>query len=588
MKKSSLFWLILIWIQAISGGSEVQTQQWLGPWKISAPFRSGNPVTLLDKDWLYDSGGEAGLSSPDSEIPSNVFTLDIPVSKEKNNEGYVDISKYLGYYEKSVLYGIYDFQMDYGAVGQLKVGSDDGLQVWCNGVPCFRKFIFRGAEPDQDTLLVPLKKGNNRILLKILQGDQGWGFYARFTRFWPVKEGTSMSLYHDIYPPFILAHSKYPLQSFMNIELLNNGTQSISSASLYLEWMNGQTQPMNLSGSLKPSEKTAVKVPIEPMAFTNSTGSRGYKLSVRYASGSSQTLYQGSLSVREAHPLLWADRKNKKSDLRFVHLTDPHIVSDTTLLHNIPTSDNLKTAVRQINTLQPPPDFVVITGDLVNNRKEGFALFNKIMEGLKIPWICAPGSHDFPEGEGLTQSFFNQWGLPLYFSFDWADGTHLVVLDTYDTKDGSLSKAQYDWLKSDLESVKARRIFIFSHQDMVTGLGLKNPSSVINLLAKTKADCTIFSGYLHTDLFLKDTSQIKHIITPSTAYGFTDLKNPASLNLPGFRIVTVTPETVRTEFVPLGGAPYQDPPVEKYKKPEDLKSIFPTLNRVKALQQLAE
>ena len=60
------------------------------------------------------------------------------------------------------------------------LGSDDGVRVWINDALVHSNPAYRGAYPDQDVVAVHLKKGWNKVLVKILQGDGGWGFYFRF------------------------------------------------------------------------------------------------------------------------------------------------------------------------------------------------------------------------------------------------------------------------------------------------------------------------------------------------------------------------------------------------------------------------
>jgi hypothetical protein len=60
------------------------------------------------------------------------------------------------------------------------LGSDDGVRVWIDDRLVHSNPAYRGAYPDQDAVPVRLKKGWNKVLVKILQGDGGWGFYFRF------------------------------------------------------------------------------------------------------------------------------------------------------------------------------------------------------------------------------------------------------------------------------------------------------------------------------------------------------------------------------------------------------------------------
>ena len=59
-------------------------------------------------------------------------------------------------------------------------GSDDGVRVWINGELVHTNPSYRAAEPDLDRVSVRLNKGWNKVLLKVLQGAGGWGYYVRF------------------------------------------------------------------------------------------------------------------------------------------------------------------------------------------------------------------------------------------------------------------------------------------------------------------------------------------------------------------------------------------------------------------------
>ena len=61
----------------------------------------------------------------------------------------------------------------------LLLGSDDGAKVFLNGEETYRVLTIRGAAPDQDNVPLHLKKGWNRLLLKIENNFGGYNFYAR-------------------------------------------------------------------------------------------------------------------------------------------------------------------------------------------------------------------------------------------------------------------------------------------------------------------------------------------------------------------------------------------------------------------------
>lgn len=82
--------------------------------------------------------------------------------------------------ERGLVYGlVYVFSPDRRDALML-VGSDDGVRLWLNEELIHTNPAYRGAYPDQDRIPVSLKKGWNTLLIKVLQGGGGWGYYVRF------------------------------------------------------------------------------------------------------------------------------------------------------------------------------------------------------------------------------------------------------------------------------------------------------------------------------------------------------------------------------------------------------------------------
>jgi hypothetical protein len=100
--------------------------------------------------------------------------------KRYNNEfsGYIDLAKLYGELSDSgVAYARQTIEVTKDTDLRIGVGSNDGVRLWINGKLLLDKKVARKAEPNQDVLTVPLKKGKNTILLKIDQFGGGWGFY---------------------------------------------------------------------------------------------------------------------------------------------------------------------------------------------------------------------------------------------------------------------------------------------------------------------------------------------------------------------------------------------------------------------------
>jgi len=57
-----------------------------------------------------------------------------------------------------------------------RIGSDDQIVVWLNGAE-----VLRSAQPGEHDVPVTLRKGNNRVLIKICNSVGNWGFTFRVT-----------------------------------------------------------------------------------------------------------------------------------------------------------------------------------------------------------------------------------------------------------------------------------------------------------------------------------------------------------------------------------------------------------------------
>ena len=57
------------------------------------------------------------------------------------------------------------------------ISSDDGLHVWLNDILIFENDTDRGLERSQETIPLPLEKGENKVIMKINNRGALQGFY---------------------------------------------------------------------------------------------------------------------------------------------------------------------------------------------------------------------------------------------------------------------------------------------------------------------------------------------------------------------------------------------------------------------------
>src|SRR5439155_25247816 len=64
---------------------------------------------------------------------------------------------------------------------KMKTGSDDQAKVYLNGKEVFKFTEARAADKDQDTTEVTLQKGENVLVVKVVNEKVDWSFCIRFT-----------------------------------------------------------------------------------------------------------------------------------------------------------------------------------------------------------------------------------------------------------------------------------------------------------------------------------------------------------------------------------------------------------------------
>jgi CubicO group peptidase (beta-lactamase class C family) len=159
-------------------------------WFVAGPFP--NPVVIeklpdgsshlgFYKDYLESVGGESeAVLSSDMEI---VFTDEDgsegrvkAISASAGGNGVVNFDKVFGRQEYKAVYA---FCHIYSAKEQemhFLLGSDDAVKVWVNGELVHSNYVARGVKRGEDKFGVKLNKGLNRVLLKVTQGANEWGF----------------------------------------------------------------------------------------------------------------------------------------------------------------------------------------------------------------------------------------------------------------------------------------------------------------------------------------------------------------------------------------------------------------------------
>lgn len=99
------------------------------------------------------------------------------IKYDGKDDEYINLAKLFKPSDEGVVYARRIFNLKNDAVLKIGLGTNDGVKMWVNGKLVHKNIIGRPALPNEDIVSVPLKKGENVVLLKIDQLGGGWGFY---------------------------------------------------------------------------------------------------------------------------------------------------------------------------------------------------------------------------------------------------------------------------------------------------------------------------------------------------------------------------------------------------------------------------
>ncbi|MDZ7260850.1 MAG: hypothetical protein ONB05_01840 [candidate division KSB1 bacterium] len=150
-------------------------------WLIRGPFY--NPAAdRREMDYL---GGEARKFTLEELSP--VALKEVPGNDNSKwglywSDSYViRLAKFFEIKNQTVAYALCFVETPKAQKVLLKLGSDDGVKVWCNGHLVHDHPVYRGLRLDEDVVSAQLSAGINAILVKVDQGTGGWEFCLRLT-----------------------------------------------------------------------------------------------------------------------------------------------------------------------------------------------------------------------------------------------------------------------------------------------------------------------------------------------------------------------------------------------------------------------
>jgi 3',5'-cyclic-AMP phosphodiesterase len=224
-------------------------------------------------------------------------------------------------------------------------------------------------------------------------------------------------------------------------------------------------------------------------------------------------------------------------------ISDMHVKADGELLYRrIDTAGYLERAVTHVNALDPRPDLVIATGDLVEGGKpEEYARLKRLLAPLAMPVHLIPGNHDardalrevFPDHAYLPRTGFLQYTIE-------DQPVRLIALDTLVPGKGygALCAERLDWLEARLAESDRPTILFMHHPpfdcgiDAFDGMKLNEGGEQLSALVRRHDNVErVMCGHVHRPIQVRWAGTMASI-APSTAHQATlDLHDKAPLSM---------------------------------------------------------
>ena len=224
-------------------------------------------------------------------------------------------------------------------------------------------------------------------------------------------------------------------------------------------------------------------------------------------------------------------------------ISDMHIKAPGTMLYKrIDTAGYLERAVAHIMHLDPRPDIVIATGDLVDGGKpEEYGLLRDLLAPLAMPVYLIPGNHD--ARDALRAAFPDHAYLPRDGYLQYAVDGHpvrLIALDTLvDGKPyGELCDRRLAWLEARLGEDDRPALLFMHHPPFDTGIESFDGAK-LNFGGERFADIVrrhpnverVVCGHVHRPIQVRWAGTMASI-APGTAHQATlDLRPGARLSM---------------------------------------------------------
>ena len=120
---------------------------------------------------------------PEKQIDLSRLYLEWHTASDSSQDGFINLREILKASNWAVGYGLVYLDAPEAQLVQFRIGSNEAVKIWLNDKLVWKMNAMRAAGIDSDIFEVNLRKGKNKILVKVANTFGNWGYYFRVTDF---------------------------------------------------------------------------------------------------------------------------------------------------------------------------------------------------------------------------------------------------------------------------------------------------------------------------------------------------------------------------------------------------------------------
>ncbi|WP_228057069.1 3',5'-cyclic-AMP phosphodiesterase [Tychonema sp. LEGE 07203] len=226
-------------------------------------------------------------------------------------------------------------------------------------------------------------------------------------------------------------------------------------------------------------------------------------------------------------------------------ITDTHLFAEfDRTWKGLSTARSLSSVLDRLQQIQPPPDLLLLTGDLSQDETpESYELLASLISPLNIPAYWIPGNHD---NIPVMQQILDKPPLSPEKSFQLGNWQFLLLSSVEAGCDGGrLSPESLDWLDSQLQQTGERPVIIALHHhplaidcEIMDSMMLHNADEFLAIVDRYPHIKIVLCGHIHQE-FQQQRGLVAYLGTPSTCIQLLPKTSPIVLDTvgPGFRLL---------------------------------------------------